>query len=33
VNEIHWEYFTPAVNWRISNSPPVASPNINISFW
>ena len=33
VNEIHWEYFTPAVNGRISSSPPVASPNINISFW
>jgi len=32
VNEIHWEYFTPAVNWRISNAPP-SSPNINISFW
>ena len=31
VNEIHWEYFTPAVNWKISSSPP--SPNINISFW
>ena len=33
VNEIHWEYFTPAVNWRISSSPPMSSPNINISFW
>ena len=33
VNEIHWEYFTPAVNWRISSSPPIWSPNINISFW
>ena len=32
VNEIHWEYFTPAVNWRISNAPP-SSPNISISFW
>ncbi len=32
VNEIHWEYFTPAVNWKITNSPP-SSPNINISFW
>ena len=33
VNEIHWEYFTPSVNWRISPSPPSASPSINISFW
>ena len=33
VNEIHWEYFTPSVNWRISPSPPSWSPNINISFW
>ena len=32
VNEIHWEYFTPAVNWRISPAPP-SSPNISISFW
>ena len=33
VNEIHWEYFTPSVNWRISPSPPSWSPSINISFW
>ena len=32
VNEIHWEYFTPSVNWRISSSPPT-SPNVSINFW
>lgn len=32
VNEIHWEYFTPAVNGKITNTPP-SSPNISINFW
>ena len=31
VNEIHWEYFTPAVNWRIDNKPNI-TPNVNINF-
>ena len=31
VNEIHWEYFTPAVNGRIDNKPNI-TPNVNINF-
>lgn len=32
VNEIHWEYFTPAVNGRITPTPPTTSPNLSINF-
>jgi hypothetical protein len=32
VNEIHWEYFTPAVNWTISSSPQNWSYEVNINF-
>ena len=34
VNEIHWEYFTPAVNWIVTPAPVMnSSPNISINFW
>lgn len=32
VNEIHWEYFTPAVNGRITPTPTTTSPNLSINF-
>ena len=32
VNEIRWEYFTPAVNWTISSSPRNWSYEVNINF-
>ena len=34
VNEIHWEYFTPSVNWIITPTKPInQTPNVNINFW
>ena len=34
VNEIHWEYFTPAVNWIITPAKNLnQAPNVNINFW
>ena len=32
VNEIHWDYFTPAVNGRITPAPTTNSPNLSINF-
>ena len=34
VNEIHWEYFTPAVNGIVTPARETAqAPNVNINFW
>jgi len=34
VNEIHWEYFTPAVNWIVTPAREMnQAPNVNINFW
>ena len=34
VNEIHWEYFTPAVNWIVTPAKNLTqAPNVNINFW
>ena len=34
VNEIHWEYFTPAVNGIVTPAKPTnQAPNVSINFW
>ncbi len=34
VNEIHWEYFTPAVNWIVTPAKSMnQAPNVSINFW
>ena len=34
VNEIYWEYFTPAVNWIVTPAKSMnQTPNVSINFW